>query len=102
MFWLMGGKGLFMALAALGAPVTGFIGDQLTHSAWEGLRYYDLIWPSFMLMVGVSIPFSFARRSATQTRGQLMRQVWRRAIVLFLLGSLRESMSAQTRRCGSN
>jgi predicted acyltransferase len=95
MFWLMGGKGFFTALAALGAPVTGFIGDQLTHSAWEGLRYYDLIWPSFMLMVGVSIPFSFARRSATQTRGQLMRQVWRRAIVLFLLGSLRESMAAQ-------
>ncbi|MBI4875250.1 MAG: hypothetical protein HY822_11515 [Acidobacteria bacterium] len=91
MFWLMGGKAFFLALAALGVP---FLRYQLTHSDWEGLRYYDLIWPSFMLMVGVSIPFSFARRLATQTRGRLMRQVWRRAIVLFLLGSLRESMSA--------
>ena len=96
MFWLMGGKAFILALATLGAPVTGFIAWQLDHSAWVGLRYYDLIWPSFMLMVGVSIPFSFARRSATQTRGQLMRQAWWRAVVLFLLGSLRESMSANT------
>jgi predicted acyltransferase len=94
MFWLMGGKGFVMALAALGAPATAFIGYQLDHSAWEGLRYYDLIWPSFMLMVGVSVPFSFARRAAEQTRAQLMRQVWGRSIVLFLLGSLRTSMSA--------
>ncbi|MEK7752900.1 MAG: DUF5009 domain-containing protein, partial [Acidobacteriota bacterium] len=72
MFWLMGGKAFILALATLGAPVTGFIAWQLDHSAWVGLRYYDVIWPSFMLMVGVSIPFSFARRSATQTRGQLM------------------------------
>ncbi len=93
MFWLMGGKPFFMALSALGAPVTAFIGYQLTHSDWVGLRYYDLIWPSFMLMVGVSIPFSFARRSLTQTRGQIMRKVWRRGILLFLLGSLRTSMS---------
>ncbi len=94
MFWLMGGRAFIMALAALGAPVTGFVAYQLSHSEWEGLRYYDVIWPSFMLMVGVSIPFSFARRSTAQTRGQMMRQVWRRALVLFLLGSLRESMSA--------
>ncbi len=96
MGWLMGGKPFFLALVALGGPAAGFLARQLEHSAWEGLRYYDLIWPSFMLMVGVSVPFSFARRSATQTRSQVMRQVWRRAIVLFLLGSLRESMSANT------
>ena len=80
MLRLMGGHAFFVALAALGAPATSFIAYQLDHSTWVGLRYYDLIWPSFMLMVGVSVPFSFARRSANQTRGQLMRQVWRRGI----------------------
>ena len=28
MFWLMGGKAFILALAALGAPVTGFIAYQ--------------------------------------------------------------------------
>lgn len=91
MFWLLGGKAFVVALAA----VTGLelIAGQLTHSAWEGLRYYDLIWPSFMLMVGVSIPFSFAKRSLTRTRGEILRDAWKRAVILFLLGSLRESLS---------
>lgn len=91
MFWLMGGKGFLLGLAAL-AGIT-WIPYQLTHSSWDGLRYYDLIWPSFMLMVGVSVPFSFARRSQFQSRGEILRNAWRRAVVLFLLGSLRESVS---------
>jgi predicted acyltransferase len=90
MFWLMGGKAFILALAALaGGPVAGFVTYELAHSEWEGLRYYDLIWPSFMLMVGVSVPFSFVRRKS-------MGHVWKRAAVLFLLGSLRESMSTGT------
>lgn len=91
MFWLMGGKALTIALAGLAG--LEFVGYQLNHSEWEGVRYYDVIWPSFMLMVGVSIPFAFAKRSRTQTRGQQLRDAWRRAAILFLLGSLRESMS---------
>ncbi|HWB87493.1 MAG TPA: hypothetical protein VG675_25345 [Bryobacteraceae bacterium] len=87
MFWLLGGKPFLMAIAGLGLGfVSTFVKYELTHTPWVGLRYYDLIWPSFMLMVGVSIPFSFTRR-------RNMKRVWRRAIVLFLLGSLRESTS---------
>src|SRR3954454_22433094 len=87
MFWLLGGKAFVMAIAGLGLGVfSEFIRYELTHTPWEGLRYYDLIWPSFMLMVGVSVPFSFARE-------RNMARVWRRASVLFLLGSLRTSMS---------
>jgi predicted acyltransferase len=91
MFWLLGGKAFALVLAALFG--VEFIRTQLTHSEWEGIRYYDLIWPSFMLMVGVAIPFSFARRMLTHTRGELLRDAWKRAAVLFLLGSLRESVS---------
>jgi hypothetical protein len=90
MFWLLGGKGFVVAVAAvLGLD---FITYQLAHSEWVGLRYYDLIWPSFMLMVGMSIPFSLAKASTPELRGRFLRQAWRRAIVLFLLGSLRESL----------
>jgi predicted acyltransferase len=90
MFWLMGGKAFVLAIAA--ALALPFVRYQLTHSDWEGVRYYDLIWPSFMLMVGVSIPFSWGRRSAAAPRATLLRDAWKRAIILFLLGSLRESL----------
>src|SRR6185436_5031283 len=87
MFWLVGGKSFIMALAGLGTgPISNTLRYQLTHTPWIGLRYYDLIWPCFMLMAGVSIPFSFARE-------RKIAKVWWRALVLFLLGSLRESIS---------
>src|SRR5437773_785488 len=90
MFWLVGGKAFVMALAGLGiGTLSDTLKYQLTHTPWAGLRYYDLIWPCFMLMAGVSIPFSFARE-------RTMTNVWRRAVVLFLLGSLRESISTGT------
>lgn len=91
MAWLMGGKALALALGGLLG--WEFVRVQLTHSAWEGVRYYDVIWPSFMLMVGVSIPFAHARRRRTQTRRRLLAGAWKRAAILFLLGSLRESLA---------
>jgi len=83
-------------LHALNANVlTNGLAYQLTHTDWQGLRFYDLIWPSFMLMTGVSLPFSYAKRSLTQTHHQIFMRVLRRFFVLFLLGSLRESISFQ-------
>jgi predicted acyltransferase len=94
MFWIVGGKPLLLALGALQTGlIVGSIRYQLTHSFWEGLRYYDLIWPSFMLMVGVAIPLSFAKRAQTQTRQQIIWSAAKRAAVLFLLGSFRASLS---------
>lgn len=94
MFWIAQGKGIVEGLRALGGnPVLAGITYELNHSAWQGLRYYDCIWPSFMLMVGVSVPFAIARRSQTQTDTQMLLHAIRRAVILFLLGSLRETVS---------
>jgi len=54
-----------------------------------------LIWPSFMLMTGMSLPFFYAKRATTESRHQVFLRVLRRCLVLFLLGSLRESISFQ-------
>jgi predicted acyltransferase len=93
MLWIIGGEGLVAGLAALGhnRVVEAFV-YELNHTPWQGLRFYDCIWPSFMLMVGVSVPLSFAKRSLTQTYHQQLAHAAKRAIVLFLLGSLRESV----------
>jgi predicted acyltransferase len=94
MLWIIGGEGLMAGLAALGQNrVVEAIVYELNHTPWQGLRFYDCIWPSFMLMVGVSVPLSFRKRSLTQTYHQQLAHAAKRAIVLFLLGSLRESVS---------
>jgi predicted acyltransferase len=94
MLWIIGGEGLMAGLAALGHNrVIDAVVYELNHTPWQGLRFYDCIWPSFMLMVGLSVPFSFARRSLTQTYRQQLVHAAKRSIVLFLLGSLRESVS---------
>jgi predicted acyltransferase len=93
MLWIIGGEGLMVGLAALGhSRFIDAIVYELNHTPWQGLRFYDCIWPSFMLMVGVSVPLSFAKRSLTQTYQQQLVHAAKRAIVLFLLGSVRESV----------
>ena len=93
MFWIVGGSALVAGLQALNANrVINALVYELNHSDWQGLRFYDLIWPSFMLMTGMSLPFSYAKRSLTQTHRQILMRVLRRFLVLFLLGSLRESI----------
>jgi predicted acyltransferase len=43
-------------------PVIAAIGTQFHHHPWNGLRFWDLIQPFFMFIVGVAMPFSFGRR----------------------------------------
>jgi predicted acyltransferase len=97
MLWIIGGEGLVVGLAALGH--NRFIDAlvyELNHTPWQGLRFYDCIWPSFMLMVGISLPLSFRKRSLTQTYQQQLMHAAKRAVILFLLGSLRESVLVGT------
>lgn len=94
MFWIIGGGGLMAGLQAFGHNrVIDTIVYELEHTPWQGLRFYDCIWPAFMLMVGVSVPLSFRKRSETQTYREQMIHALKRVAVLFLLGSVRESVS---------
>ena len=63
MFWIMGGEEIVHAAAAL----TGWSGlvwfaGQLEHPKWHGFALYDLIFPLFLFMAGVAMPFSFEKR----------------------------------------
>ncbi|WP_158550845.1 heparan-alpha-glucosaminide N-acetyltransferase domain-containing protein [Geodermatophilus sp. TF02-6] len=48
------------------------IGRQLVHAPWHGLRVADVVFPVFLLLVGVSMPFS---RRAQRPRAALLRVV---------------------------
>jgi predicted acyltransferase len=44
-------------------PFYGAIANQFQHRPWGGAVFYDLIMPAFLFMVGVAMPFAFARRA---------------------------------------
>ena len=61
----------------------------LAHATWHGWTPTDLIFPFFLFIVGVSLTFSFARRQAEGAgRLDLLSKIWRRALVIFLIGLL--------------
>ena len=88
MFWIIGGGVIFSALdGTFGNSATGFIAKQLEHVEWEGFRFEDLIFPLFLFLVGVVLPFSLSRRAERgQNRGKVYLHIVKRAAVLILLG----------------
>jgi predicted acyltransferase len=63
------------------------LGTQLHHHPWNGLRFWDLVQPFFMFIVGVAIPFSVSKRlAAGESRATVTRHAVRRAFLLLLLG----------------
>ena len=59
----------------------------LEHAKWNGWTPTDLIFPFFLFIVGVSMVFSFASRSARgQTRKRLLLHVLKRSAIIFALG----------------
>lgn len=88
MFWIIGGDAFFRALAKWGnwsfSPV---ILEQLEHVEWEGFRCYDMIFPLFIFLAGVSMPYSLGRqREKGVPLPSLFWRVFRRMVVLFALG----------------
>jgi predicted acyltransferase len=70
-----------------GNPFWDFIGYQFSHCEWRGCTFWDLIQPSFMFMVGVAIPYSYASRKAKgDSDGRILLHTIYRSVVLVLLG----------------
>jgi predicted acyltransferase len=59
----------------------------LRHSNWNGWTPTDLIFPSFLFIVGVAMAFSFdSRLERGESRGHLLKHVLWRGVVLFAIG----------------
>ncbi|MDE2141499.1 MAG: DUF1624 domain-containing protein [Elusimicrobia bacterium] len=62
---------------------------QMDHAPWNGMTAADLVFPSFLVIVGVSAALSYAaRRARGQTPAELARHSASRAAALFALGLL--------------
>jgi predicted acyltransferase len=88
MFWITGGDAFFIALFTLiGTPFFQKLALQLDHPAWAGFRFYDLIFPLFLFIVGLSMPFSISKRlQRGDSRVSLYLHIIQRTIILFFLG----------------
>jgi predicted acyltransferase len=63
-----------------------FLGFHTDHVPWIGCSFWDLIQPSFMFMVGVALPYSYAsRRAKGDSEGRILAHAIWRAVLLVLL-----------------
>jgi len=90
MFLLIGeGTYLYSHLISpgLSGTIVGAIGTQLHHHPWNGLRFWDLIQPFFMFIVGVAMPFSFGKRwERGDTWAKTFRHTLKRSLLLLFFG----------------
>jgi predicted acyltransferase len=88
MFWIIGGDRLARALADwTGGGVGRVVNEQLEHVEWAGFRFYDLIFPLFLFLVGTVLPFSL-EHVRTRSPGAVSGRIVRRTVFLFALGLL--------------
>jgi predicted acyltransferase len=81
-------RGITIAFMIL---VNNGVGDYayapLRHSVWNGWTPTDLVFPTFLFVVGITIVFSFESRLACgASRTTLLAHTFRRASILFLVG----------------
>jgi predicted acyltransferase len=87
MFWIIGADSLVYALNRMGGNrPTRFLAEQLDHAEWAGFRFYDLIFPLFIFMVGVSLVFSLTKIINESGRPGAVGRVLRRGALLFAIG----------------
>ncbi|WP_231491582.1 acyltransferase family protein [Pedobacter sp. Leaf170] len=113
MFWIVSGEGIFHGIADAIMKKNGlvrnatdwtigtnnslsffekfFIGisNQLHHSVWNGFTFYDLIFPLFIFISGVSMPFSYHKylqNPQEQNSKKIYYALIKRTLILVTLG----------------
>ena len=89
MFWILGADMAVIALARwIDIAPLRVAAHQVDHAAWAGFRFYDLIFPMFIFITGVSLVFSLEKSLARDGRRVAVKHILIRTAVLFLLGIL--------------
>jgi len=88
MLWIVGAQEIvfgFHKAEGTKLPIYLLV-KQLSHSTWDGVTFYDLIFPLFIVVVGISITLSLTRRLGREQRSGIVWTIARRSIVLYFLG----------------
>lgn len=116
MFWIISGEGIFHGIASAikqkyslqqstvdwqinitnnVTPVERFfitITNQLHHTVWNGFTFYDMIFPLFIFIAGVSMPYSIGKKmegagiNRPFVKKEIYRSLIKRTLILIFLG----------------
>jgi len=116
MFWIISGEGIFHGFASVVMQQHGLvrnpvnwqiattgelnfmeriiigISNQLHHSPWNGFTFYDLIFPLFIFIAGVSMPYSFGSQlerggiNPSVVRKRIYFSLIKRTLILIVFG----------------
>jgi predicted acyltransferase len=88
MLWIIGGGSLIVALAkVLEWGWLNTVAEQMEHVPWDGFHFEDLIFPLFMFISGVAIPYAITSKIEKGTdKFSLFKKAALRGIVLIILG----------------
>ncbi|MDB6017620.1 MAG: hypothetical protein JWR19_2109 [Pedosphaera sp.] len=87
MFWIVGGEEIVHALyKACPVGPLHLLDAQLQHKAWAGVAFYDLIFPLFVFLAGVSLVFSLTRAIERNGKAAALKRIFFRSLILYVLG----------------
>lgn len=78
---------LVNSAAAMKYGAEADVAPILLHVSWDGLTLADLVFPGFLTMVGIAIPFSL-RAGAEPPTGRILSRAGRLLLLGFLLSNL--------------
>ena len=88
MIWIIGLESVMRGFCRLfDGGQDWWFARQFRHVPWDGLAFYDTIFPLFVFIAGVSFPFSYAKqRERGRSPLSIHAHIFRRAAILILLG----------------
>ena len=90
MLWIIGGGALIGALSkSTGWSWLEPLAKQMHHVSWAGFHFEDLIFPLFMFISGVAIPFALTSRLEKGiAKSALHKKIFQRMVLLVIFGIL--------------
>ena len=72
-----------------------WLSRQFSHPRWFGLTFYDLIFPTFLFIAGISFPFSYAKQvEKGMSKLAIHLKILKRAAILMFLGVVTNGLFA--------
>ena len=88
MFWIIGAEEIFHEMGSITHhPFWEGLSAQFEHPVWNGFTAYDLIFPLFIFLAGVSTPYALGRAMEEgKPKKALLWRIIKRGMILVVLG----------------
>ncbi|HET9486111.1 MAG TPA: DUF5009 domain-containing protein [Chryseosolibacter sp.] len=88
---MIAGAGAFISTlyGKTGLAWVDALAQQFEHPAWNGFTFYDFIFPLFLFIAGLTLPFSLHKGlELGKSKGELYRKAFKRFLILYACGIL--------------